>query len=77
MKFERNKVIHRTTGVKQGDWIIYRCPLCDYELHDNTVTGELIIKNAKADIGHKGTYKPFTKEKGTQATYCRPAWILN
>ena len=77
LELKKDKIIHHTIGVMQGDWIIYRCSQCDYELHDNTVTGELVVKNAKADIGHKGTYKPFKAEKGKQAGYQMPTWIMN
>ena len=77
IEMTKNKVIHKTTGVLQGDWIIYRCALCDYELQDNIKTGELVVKNAKTEIGHKGTYKPFEIKEGTKQNYSYPTWNRN
>ncbi len=49
---------HECNVIRDRDWIIYRCPKCNYELRDNWRTGELIIRNAKANINHSGSYFP-------------------
>ncbi|RMF60749.1 MAG: hypothetical protein D6743_14530 [Calditrichaeota bacterium] len=49
---------HECVSFRDGDWIIHRCPKCDYELRDNWRTGELVIKNSKININHSGAYFP-------------------
>lgn len=77
-ELKKSPIKHKTIGIKQGDWIIYRCSQCDYELHDNLVTRELIVKNAKADISHSGDYRPFQIEHAkSMPFYSRAVWGLN
>lgn len=49
---------HRCDARREGDWIIYTCPQCDYQMKDNLVTGEMQIENAKRDVAHSGEYLP-------------------
>jgi hypothetical protein len=49
---------HACEPTCEGDWIIHRCPKCDYELWDNWQTGEIKVLNAKANINHSGYYVP-------------------
>ncbi|MFQ5676291.1 MAG: hypothetical protein ACE5G1_10370 [bacterium] len=49
---------HHCTSFRSGDWLIHKCPECDYELRDNWRTGELIIRNGKVNINHSGCYFP-------------------
>jgi hypothetical protein len=49
---------HECKGFRQGEWTIYRCPKCDYELRDNWRTGELKVHNAKRHVRHSGNYVP-------------------
>jgi hypothetical protein len=49
---------HTCESVCDGDWIIHRCPKCDYELRDNWKTGEIKVFNSKSDINHSGYYAP-------------------
>jgi len=51
-------VSHQCQSYRDGDWIVHKCPICDYELRDNWRTGELVIKNSKIDINHSGNYFP-------------------
>jgi hypothetical protein len=50
---------HQCAGFREGDWIIYLCEQCNYELRDNSRTGELIVRNAKPEINHSGSYFPY------------------
>jgi hypothetical protein len=77
-ELSKSLIKHKTIGIKQGDWVIYRCSQCDYELHDNLATHELVIKNAKPDISHSGVYKPFKVEQAmSMPLYPRAVWGLN
>lgn len=49
---------HLCHSRQEGDWIIYTCPDCDYELRDNWRTGEMTVANAKADVDHSGSHYP-------------------
>lgn len=60
---------HECEAHKIGDWIVYDCPQCDYELKKNLKTGELFVQNAKTNISHAGGYAP--------PRYKQPAWSLN
>jgi hypothetical protein len=53
---------HTCKATHEGDWIIHRCPKCDYELWDNWKTGDLKIFNAKENINHTGFF--VASEKG-------------
>lgn len=53
-----NVELHRCEGFREGDWIIYLCEQCNYELRDNQRTGELIVHNPKAEVNHSGSYFP-------------------
>lgn len=77
-ELKKSPIKHKTIGIRQGDWIIYRCSQCDYELHHNLATREMIVKNAKPEIGHSGVYKPFEVEQAkSMPLYPRAAWGLN
>lgn len=49
---------HVCESYRVGDWIIYNCPKCNYELRENWRTGELNVRNPKAYIRHSGSYFP-------------------
>ena len=49
---------HVCNSFRQGDWIIYNCPQCDYELRENWRTGKLTVRNPKLNIRHTGSYFP-------------------
>lgn len=49
---------HLCESYRKDDWIIYTCVKCDYELRENLVTGEMKVKNAKANVRHSGSYIP-------------------
>ena len=54
---------HECIPQRKGDWIVYNCPSCDYQLWDNMETGETKVFNAKTDIRHSGSYFPTAYQK--------------
>jgi hypothetical protein len=54
----QNTEKHECEAHHIGDWIVYTCPQCDYELKKNWKTGELFVENVKAKISHFGSYAP-------------------
>lgn len=47
---------HICTATRQGDWIIYRCPLCpDYERRINLRTDQMTICG-KNEYRHAGSF---------------------
>lgn len=49
---------HACESFRDGDWLIYHCSRCNYELRENWRSGEIVVQNAKAKIRHFGTYYP-------------------
>jgi len=49
---------HTCYSFRDGDWIIYCCPSCDYELRENWRTNEIKVRNDDPDIKHFGGYFP-------------------
>jgi hypothetical protein len=49
---------HQCDATRKGDWIIYRCPKCDYELRENWRTGDMKVSNPTPKIKHSGSYFP-------------------
>lgn len=51
--------VHECESYREGDWIIFRCPLCrDYERRMNWRTGEMKVENSTENITHSGQYYP-------------------
>lgn len=49
---------HDCSAVRDGDWIIYRCPKCPlYERRYNCRTGEMAVRGADSAIRHRGVYR--------------------
>ena len=47
--------MHECTSYRDGDWIIFRCPLCPgYERRFNWVTGEMQVDRAGSKAQHTG-----------------------
>ncbi len=56
-KIDPSKQIrHNCHATREGDWVIYRCSDCDYEMHDNLKTGETRILNSDPIYTHRGEY---------------------
>jgi hypothetical protein len=49
---------HKCEATRKGDWIVYRCPKCDYELRENWRSGDIKVNNPKLKIKHTGAYYP-------------------
>lgn len=50
---------HECDSVMEGDWVIFRCPICeDYERRINLVTGENQVKNISSIVSHSGRHWP-------------------
>jgi hypothetical protein len=48
---------HECDSVTEGDWIIFRCPICkDYERRINAVTGDMRVKNGSSTFRHSGLH---------------------
>lgn len=47
---------HICRSRRDGNWIVYTCPRCDYEMRENWKTGEMRVTNVKMDIRHSGAY---------------------
>lgn len=60
---------HKCIASPDGDWVIYHCDECDYELRDNLRTGQLIVRNARTEINHSGSYCP--------TEFCQASEYLN
>jgi len=46
---------HECQGRREGGWIVYSCPNCDYEMRKNPLSGELIVRNMKPSVRHYGS----------------------
>ena len=60
MDFENNdqNVHHVCNASRDGDWIVYQCPKCDYVRREHIETDESVVENIKAHIHHSGFYVP-------------------
>ena len=52
----QQKEKHECIGRHEGDWVVYRCTVCDYELKEHWDNGEIQILNAKKNINHIGSF---------------------
>ena len=50
---------HECSSFRNGDWLIYYCLECRYELRENWRTGELRVHNSQANVKHYGGYFPY------------------
>lgn len=59
MKLEEGPMHHKCIASKEGDWDVFRCPICkDYERRINRRTGEMRVSNQSATIRHSGFSLP-------------------
>ena len=47
---------HTSKTTRKGDWVVYSCNECDFELWDNLKTGDTKIFNANPYANHSGSY---------------------
>lgn len=51
LKFDENELKHSCVVTQEGEWAIFKCPICDdYERRINLITGEM-----KSNIGITNT----------------------
>lgn len=55
---DSSQVHHVCKSYRDGEWIVYYCPHCNYEMRENWKTGENKIRNMKMNIRHSGFYFP-------------------
>lgn len=47
---------HHCTSHIEGDWIVWRCPICpDYERRLNVKTGKMTVKKGDTEVRHQGS----------------------
>lgn len=49
---------HECEGVREGNWIVYRCSQCSYERRFNQRTGKMEVTPGNPDALHRGEYRP-------------------
>ena len=55
MKITFTNDAHACTSYRDGDWIVWRCPICaGYERRYNPNTGQMAVKG-KTDFAHQGS----------------------
>ena len=47
---------HQCIGVREGDWLIFKCSECDYIRKVNTKTGKSKTYNSNFEVLHQGTF---------------------
>lgn len=50
---------HHCDAIREGEWLIFRCPECDYERRFNRNTGEMKVRQGPEHVLHEGQYMPF------------------
>ncbi|MBK8567875.1 MAG: hypothetical protein IPN76_32275 [Saprospiraceae bacterium] len=52
-------VEHHCIGHKEGDWVIFTCPICrDYQRLINCKTKQVIVRKGKSNAVHTGSHSP-------------------
>lgn len=49
---------HACRAYRNGDWITFQCPTCNYERRENWRTGEFQVRNSQPHVRHSGSYFP-------------------
>lgn len=60
-----NEDQHQCIGHREGDWIIFHCPLCkDYERRINWKTHEVKVRRGSSNAAHSGSHAPVSTDDG-------------
>jgi len=51
-----NNPRHKCVGVREGEWLIFKCTSCNYIRKINTKTGKSQTENSSFEILHEGTF---------------------
>lgn len=63
---DQNGDQHQTIGHRDGDWIIFTCPICrDYERRINWKTHKVMVKKGNSTASHAGSHAPVRTDVGT------------
>ncbi len=54
---------HKCQGVREGDWLIFKCTSCNYLRKINTKTGKSETVNSSFEILHEGTFSALEMPK--------------
>lgn len=49
---------HHCEGVREGEWLVFKCRDCTYERRYNSITGEMKVIHGPGDVLHDGRYNP-------------------
>lgn len=61
----KQEVEHHCIGHKEGNWIIFTCPVCrDYQRRINCVTKEVIVRKGSSNAVHVGSHAPVMTSVG-------------
>ncbi|MCF8244654.1 MAG: hypothetical protein K9J37_09480 [Saprospiraceae bacterium] len=56
---QEHKAEHHCIGHKEGDWIIFICPVCkDYQRQINCVTKQVTVRQGNSNAVHIGSHAP-------------------
>lgn len=56
---------HQCIGHKEGDWVIFTCPVCkQYQRYINCVTKQVIVKQGSSGAVHVGSHAPLITTLG-------------
>jgi len=51
------KETHKCTSYKEGDWIVFKCPIClQYERRLNLINNRMRTKGSSENILHTGAF---------------------
>ena len=48
--------VHKCKGIRDGDWIVFTCSECGFELRDNWRTGKMRTKTGNFNARHSGFF---------------------
>ncbi len=49
---------HTCEATREGEWLVFKCPLCNYLRRFNRNTGKMEVQPGAPDAMHQGQYKP-------------------
>ena len=49
---------HSCKAIREGEWLVFKCPQCAYERRFNNSTGEMEVQKGNPGAMHQGQYLP-------------------
>lgn len=66
LDFSNNKQErHECSSERKGDWIVFRCPQCDYVRKMHWETGEMKVRGGDFMVLHSGMHYPLAIDPNT------------